>query len=181
MLLYEASGCGNKEKESDDDGGTGSEDGSEDDIDEDEKKATNKYDTVVNSLSFNDVLGRLPTFLNTKSTLEEELEQNRNIILLSEKYHAECAGQGIEYCFGRCKWWFKKNNRGSTAALKVLSAKSFTYDVVSVDHCHKFSHKNRYYNRAYRGKSTGLNLEHSVKLCKTHPCALDTDFMFITE
>ena len=113
--------------------------------------------------------------------LDEELERNGHILLLSEKYHAECVRQGIEYCFGRCKHWFKKHNRDSNAALKVLSAKAFTHDVVSVDYCRKCSRKNWDYHRSYRGKSTGLDLERSVKLCKTHPCALDTDFMFITE
>ena len=61
----------------------------------------NKDDTFFNSSSLKDIMGRLPMFLNTKLMLEEELERNGHILLLSEKYHAECAGQGIEYCFGR--------------------------------------------------------------------------------
>ena len=103
MLLAEASGEGDEENESGDDYGTGSEDISEDESDEDEKKSANKDDTVVDSSSLNNVLGRLPMFLNTKSMLEEKLERNGHILLLLEKYHSECTGQGIEYCFGRCK------------------------------------------------------------------------------
>ena len=113
--------------------------------------------------------------------LDEELERNGHILLLSEKYHAERAVQEIKYYFGRCKWWFKKNNHGSTAALKVLLDKAFTHNVVSVDHCRKFAQKNWDYHRAYHGKSTGLNMERSVKLCKTHRCDLDTDFRIFTE
>ena len=103
MLLAEASGDNDEEKGSGDDDVTGSENGSEDKSDKDGKNSTNKYDTVVNSSSLNNVLGRLPMFLNTKSMLEEELERNGHILILSEKYHAECAGQVIEYCFERCK------------------------------------------------------------------------------
>ena len=71
MLLAKASGDGDEEKESGDDDGTGSEYGSEDESDEDKEKDAYKDDTVVDSLILNDLLGRLPMFLNTKSMLEE--------------------------------------------------------------------------------------------------------------
>jgi hypothetical protein len=178
-LSVEALEDGNEEKELDGGGHNILEDDSGDESDGGGKQKD--APVTIDRSSLNAVLGSLPMFLNTKSMLEELLEEHEHILLLSAKYHAECAGQGIEYCFGRCKWWFKKHNRGSTAALKQLSAKSFSHDVVSVDHCRKFARKNRDYHRVYRGKVTGLDADRSVKLCKTHRCALDTDFTFITE
>ena len=46
--------------------GTGLEYVSEDNSIEEKKKAANKYDTVVDSSSLNDMLGRLSMFMNTK-------------------------------------------------------------------------------------------------------------------
>ena len=108
-------------------------------------------------------------------------EEAGHILLLSAKYHAEPAGQGVEYCFGRAKWWFKKHNRESTVALKELLASAFSHDVVSVDHVQKFACKNRDYHRVYRAGVVGLEAEEAVKKCKSHRCALDTDYNFITE
>ena len=80
------------------------------------------------------MLAHLLMFQETKSMLEELVKKSGHILLLSSKYHAELAGQGIEYCFGRTKWWYKKNNPGSTAALKQLSREAFGPTIVTVDH-----------------------------------------------
>ena len=84
--------------------------------------------------SLDSVLGRLPMFLSTKSMLEEIVSNAGHILLLSSKYHAEVAGQGIEYCFGRAKWRFKKFNRCSTNALRKQSREVFESNVVTIDH-----------------------------------------------
>ena len=55
------------------------------------------------------------------------------------------------------------------------------HDVVSVDHVQKFARKNRDYHRVYRAGVVGLEAEEAVKKCKSHRCALDTDYNFITE
>ena len=65
-------------------------------------------DDTYDPTSLNSVLGRLPVFLSTKSMLEEIVSKAGHILLLSSKYHTEVAGQGIEYCFGRTKWWLKR-------------------------------------------------------------------------
>ena len=108
-------------------------------------------------------------------------EEAGHILLLSAKYHAKAAGQGVEYCFGRATWWFKKHNRESTEALKELSASAFSQDVVSVDHVRKFARKNHYYHCVYRSGLVGLEAEEAVKKCKSYRCALDTNYTFITE
>ena len=164
-------GGGGEDKDDDED------DESDDDIDASAAttavvvQAHNK----INKSSLNDVLGRLPLFLSAKSVLVEMAEEAGHILLLSSKYHAEAAGQGVEYCFGRATWWFKKHNRESTEALKELLASAFLHDVVSVDHVQKFAPKNRNYHRVYRSGVVGLKAEEAVKKCKSHRCALDTD------
>ena len=47
---------------------------------------------VIDTTSLNDVLGRLPLFLSTKSVLVVMVEEAGHILLLSAKYHAKAAG-----------------------------------------------------------------------------------------
>ena len=67
-------------------------------------------DNIVDRTSLNSVLAHLPMFQETKSMLEELVEKSGHILLLSSKYHAEVAGQGIEYCFGRASMMTKMDN-----------------------------------------------------------------------
>ena len=71
-----------------------------------EREEEENVDTIDRT-SLKSVLAHLPMFLETKSMLEEIVEKSGHILLLSSKYHAEVVGQGIEYCFGRTKWWYK--------------------------------------------------------------------------
>lgn len=54
-------------------------------------------------------------------------------------------------------------------------------DVVTLDHVRKFARKNRDYHRVYRAGVVGLDADDKVKFCKTHRCALDSHYTFITE
>ena len=94
---------------------------------------------------------------------------------------AELAGVGIEYCFGRVKWWFRNKNTMSTQSLKEKSRMSFGPDVVTIDHARKFARRARDYVRAYMWGATGLEVEIKIKMYKTHRSALDTDFKFVSE
>ena len=82
------------------------------------------------------------------------------------------AGQGIEYCFGQAKWWYKKYNfAGTAASLRELSRNAFDSSVVTKDHVRKFAWKARDYMRIYRAGVKGLAAESTIKTCKTHRCA----------
>ena len=112
-------------------------------------------------------MARLPEFqIPVKSLLQELLEANGHLLLLSPKYHAELAGVGIEYCFGRVKWWFRNKNTMSTESLKSKSLQSFGSDVVTVYHVRKFARSARDYMRAYSWGHTGLEVETAVKKYK---------------
>ena len=125
------------------------------------------------------VLGACSDFVNVKSLIERAMNSRGHIVKLSSKYHAECAGIGIEYDFGRSKWWFRKHNRHSTASLRRLSADAFSSDVVSLFHTRKFARKARDYMRAYRAGAKGLESDSLVSVLKTHRCALDTHTAFV--
>ena len=150
--------------------GAGSGDDDDDDDEEDECDMT----------SLNAVLSRCPSFAEAKSMLEEIVAEAGHLVLLSSKYHCECAGQGIEYCFGRSKWWFRSHNRLSTVNLERNSKAAFGIDVVTIGHVRKFARKCRDYQRVYRGGIKGSKTESKVAEYKTHRAALDTHFQFVT-
>ena len=136
----------------------------------------------VHPKSMEGVLRSLPEFQRpVKSVLQLLIEGAGHLLILSPKYHAELAGVGIEYCFGRVKWWFRNKNTMSTQSLKEKSRMSFGPDVVAIDHARKFARRARDYVRAYMWGATGLEVEIKIKLYKTHRSALDTDFKFVSE
>ena len=136
----------------------------------------------VHPKSMEGVLRSLPEFQRpVKSVLQLLIEGAGHLLILSPKYHAELAGVGIEYCFGRVKWWFRNKNTMSTQSLKEKSRMSFGPDVVAIDHARKFAWRARDYVRAYMWGATGLEVEIKIKLYKTHRSALDTDFKFVSE
>ena len=100
--------------------------------------------------------------------------------MLSIKFHAECAGLGIEYDFGRAKWYFRKYNRHSWEGLKEVSTVALSSKNVTLLHTRKFARKCRVYMRAYRGGVLGIGGKSKVKKYKCHRSALDFDFAFCT-
>ena len=135
-----------------------------------------------NPLSMEALACRLPDFKNVRSMLQVLVEDRGHILQLSSKYHAELAVQGVEHCFGRCKWWFRTHNSHSTKGLREISMQSFGPSVVTLQHARKFARRARDYMRAYKDGAKGLEVEVVKKVHKTHRCcALDTDYTFCTE
>ena len=134
---------------------------------------------VIDKYSMKAVLGNCSDFKFVKSMIERALNARGHEVMLSSKFHAEVAGVGIEYDFGRAKWWYRKNNRLSTKSLKELSAASFASSVVSLKHTRKFARKSRDYMRAYRAGAKGLEADSTVSVLRTHRCALDTHHAFV--
>lgn len=137
---------------------------------------------VVNPLSMEQVALQLPDFANVKSMLQKLVDEAGHILQLSPKYHAELAGAGIEYDFGRCKWWFRNHRSESHEGLVVTSRKSMAVDVVNLPLTRKFARKAREYMRVYRKGHTGYNtVQTTVKEYKSHRSALDQSYKFIRE
>ena len=138
--------------------------------------------SAVHPESMEGVLSRLPGFLPViKSVLQSAIEARGHILMLSPKYHAELAGCGIEYCFGRTKWWYRNNNSRSAESLRANSLRSFDPEVLTIDHVRKFARRARDYMRAYRWGARGLDVETAIKKYKTHRSMLDIDFKFVSE
>ena len=52
-------------------------------------------------------------------------------------------GCGIEYCFGRSKWWYRNHNSQSADRLLTNSLVSFDPEVLTIDHVRKFARRAR--------------------------------------
>ena len=131
-------------------------------------------------LSMEQVAMRCSDFKAVKSMLQTLIEEAGHKLQLSPKYHAELAGQGIEYDFGRCKWWFRKHKSGSTKGLRVKSKQSFHRNVVTIRLTRRNARRARDYMRAYSWGHKGLEVEAAVKNYKCHRAAIDQDFKFST-
>ena len=137
---------------------------------------------ITDPTSMVDVARNLPDFFNAQSMIDKVVQDHGHVCLLSSKFHAEGAGQGVEYDFGRAKWYYKKFNRLSRLSLSEVSMASFGKKVITLGHCRKFARRCRDYHRAYRaGASGGSDVDNLVKCVKTHRSALDTDYVFVSE
>jgi len=141
-----------------------------------------------NPLDMRQVFARTPSCQNVKSLMEKVItldestgQPSGHVLLMSAKFHCECAGVGIEYCFGRVKWWYNKFHRHTSDGLREDSAASFLPNVVSIHHMRKFARKARDYMRVYRAGVVGTEADDAVKAVKTHRCAMDTDLVFVSE
>ena len=93
------------------------------------------------------VFRRTPTCQNVKSLIQKIVEDRGHVLLMTPKYHCECAGVGIEYCFGRVKWWYNKHHRHTTHGLRQDTAASFAPEIVTLHHMRKFARKCRDFMR----------------------------------
>ena len=142
----------------------------------------------VDPTSVNSVLQNLPCYKKVKSMLHELVEKRGHLLELSSKYHAECAGDGVEYIFGKCKYWYRSHHRHSTDGLVNDSLASFDPDVLPMSFIRACSSRSRRYMRVYRfslkdgaGRGTSDKTEEYVKTlrkCRSHRSALDSHTTF---
>ena len=80
---------------------------------------------------------------------------------------------GIEYDFGRVKWYYTDHHTFSMDRLQNGSMAAFVATVVTLGHTRKFARKARDYMRAYRVSATGLDADSAARVMKSHRCMLD--------
>ena len=85
---------------------------------------------------------------------------------------------GIEYDFGRVKWYYKDHHTFSMDRLQNGSMAAFVATVVTLGHTRKFARKARDYMRAYRVSATGLDADSAARVMKSHRCMLDVGEVF---
>ena len=141
---------------------------------DDEESVVNNEESSIDKMSMKAVLAACSDFTNVKSMIERALDARGHHTVMSSKFHAECAGVGVEYDFGRAKWWYRKYNRLSTDSLRKLSAKAFDREVLTMRHTRKFARKSCDYMRAYRAGAKGLETDSVVSVLKSHRCVLHT-------
>jgi hypothetical protein len=69
---------------------------------------------------------------------------------LSSKYHAECAGDGVEYLFGKSKYWYRSHHRDTQDGLMNDSMASFAPEVLDLPFVRACAARARRYQRTYR-------------------------------
>jgi hypothetical protein len=114
---------------------------------------------------------------NVPSMLEQCVQEAGHTLIMSPKYHAELAGQGIEYDFGSCKHHYKNHPRASKKGLVDKSRASFTSEAVPLWLTRKHARKARDYQRTYRNEQPTDDLEQTesvLKEQKVHRSAFDS-------
>lgn len=120
------------------------------------------------------------------------------LVIISPKFHAEMAGEGIEYSWGITKGFYRRkplNSKRSKEGFKQLVHECTSRDVLKTETVRKLSRRARAYICAYyslyqssNGTPTDDNaptvltlplIERLVKAFKTHRAAIDFDAGFV--
>ena len=145
------------------------------------------------------VLSHCSDFKFERSALQDLVESRGHILLISVKCHPECAGAGIEYCWGKLKFEFRKRNhqkekRKSGQELNRLLLQ-FINDssILPIHRIWKFARRSRDYMRLYMNhhlnvatSSESKDLTHGVlermkQEYKTHRNILEIERTFIMD
>ena len=150
-----------------------------------EKGLKNRNGPIDTSIKFKDIISNLPDFVNEQSRLQYFANKLGVTVKSSPKYHPEIAGEGIEYCWGLSKGWYrkqslslKKNKQGFYQLVTKSMDPSTVLDVYHVRMCVR---RQRSYILAYLcmyrdppSRTTTVTLRASVKLCTPNITTSDT-------
>eukprot|EP00951_Prasinocladus_malaysianus_P004373 scaffold30728_cov33-Prasinocladus_malaysianus.AAC.1 len=139
-------------------------------------------DTQLTLKEMRQTLANTTDFLHEETALEQVVHSAGHLLRMSPKGHPELAGMGIEYTWGKAKFYFRRNNDCSPKKFQSLVLKSLSTEVLPVERVRKFARRARDYVRAYAtgSKHYGI-LEKVRKKFSTHRCAMDFDTCFIIE
>ena len=104
------------------------------------------------SMSYKTMTANLPDFIGEQSQLEYIASILGARILSSPKYHPELAGEGIEYCWGVSKGWYRKQkleDKQNKSLFTKLVASSMSDDVLGIHIVRKCARRMRSYVLAY--------------------------------
>jgi len=156
-----------------------------------------KYDNegnLVKEFSLQYLLGQCADFQNEVSQLEFVCEQLGATALITPKYHAELAGEGIEYTWGFLKSIYRRypleKKKGKTQ-FEALLNQCLSRDLITKEIVRKFSRRARGYMEAYVALDINeeeemygtpiphRKIEQLKKVLKSHRAAIDFDKEFI--
>jgi len=113
---------------------------------------------IIESTSYQLILGACLDYKNEKSILEAIAERTGVLIKPTPKYHCELAGEGIEYSWGFAKLRYRRvplEERNSAVKFRAFVAEAL--DAVSKDRMRRFSRRARLYVCSYYVKHHGLD------------------------
>jgi hypothetical protein len=136
------------------------------------------------------VLSALPDYQQTKSALQELVENEYGyIVLVSPKCHPELAGVGVEYVWGYTKKGFRRDNLDQDGKQFVpLILKNLSDDYITLSLLRKFARRTRVYDNVYSDIDAGIlgeegmvysELESTVKVYKSHRCIEEIEREFL--
>ncbi|KAL7492038.1 hypothetical protein ACHAWT_001297 [Skeletonema menzelii] len=156
-----------------------------------------KHDSEGNSeknYSLQYLIGQCTDFQNELTQLEFVCAQQGAAALITPKYHAELAGEGIEYTWGLAKCHYRryqlKEKKGKQNFEKLMR-KCLSRDFITAERVRKFSKRARGYMETYvviemeedvNTKGTPIpnrKIEQLKKVMKCHRAALDFDKGFL--
>jgi len=157
-----------------------------------EKKVDGK---VVEDISLRHMMGKCTDFAEEVSQLEAIGKKLGCSVIITTKYHAEYAGEGIEYSWGLAKCFYRRqplSKKKKKANFFALVDQCLSQELLTKDMVRKFSKRARDYMLAYRAfetdemkggmKDSGkpLDITHHMiekmkKVVSSHRAALDHD------
>ena len=133
-------------------------------------------------------------FYNEMSQLEYVCKSLGVTALITTKYHAEYAGEGVEYSWGGAKNAYRRlpiRAKTGKANFENLLDRCISRDLLTTDLIRKYSKRARGYMLAYKTlemkekecdsteQITHLKIENMKKVIKSHRSAIDFDKKFI--
>ena len=96
---------------------------------------------------------------------------------MTPKGHCEMAGQGIEYCWGKSKKYYRRNHKTNKRNFKPLVLESMSRKVLTLRSVRKFARLARAYVSTYAGVGGAtceyVDIERMRRTFATHRNALD--------
>jgi hypothetical protein len=134
------------------------------------------------SKSMQHVLSQCEDFRKEVTALQEIFRRRGHILVMTPKGHCELAGEGIEYCWGRMKKYFRKNNRCDMRRFNELILQSMARENLSLRTTRKFIRRARTYKMVYAGGVAReyVDIENMIKQRKSHRNALDFAGKFLS-
>ena len=112
---------------------------------------------MVEEISLRHMMGQCTDFAEEMSQLESIGKKLGCTVIITTKYHAEYAGEGIEYSWGLAKCCYRRqplSKKKKKANFFALVDQCLSRELLSKDMVRKFSKRARDYMLAYRAFET---------------------------
>jgi len=165
-------------------------------LDDYRMRAEDADGNLIPELSLVHMMETCTDFVNETSQLEHVGNSLGMRVIITTKYHAEYAGEGIEYSWGYSKSAYRRNPLSAKKGkdqFYALVDKCISRDLITVDMVRKFSKRARGYMLAYKmletdemskptnnqADITHQMIEKMKKVVSSHRAALDFDMGFL--